>query len=595
MIEAAQIRNFCIIAHVDHGKSTLADRFLELGGLKQRILYEQVLDSNPIERERGITIKLAPICLEYQLPGNHRQIFNLIDTPGHVDFSYEVSRALAACEGAILLVDATQGVQAQTLAHAQVATNLGLTLIPVINKIDLDYANVNQTVRQLVEFFGFRESEILNVSAKTGEGVEKLAQEVIARIPPPKAIEQKELRCLVFNSVYDAHQGAVAWIRVVDGSIARGDIVKLAMTDVQSKVEELGIFKLNRQPVPILTAGQVGYVVLGLKDARLVKIGDTLTGMAGDIEPLPGYQTPRPVVYLGLYPASGDDPQRLRDALEKLALSDSSLIFSPEYSSVLGQGFRCGFLGLLHADITQERLEREFKVETFATTPSVSFAVIFKDGHKEEIVSATKFPKPEVVEEVLEPIMKLTILCPAISLGAVMTLAQEKRGTLIDQTYVEIQVKLIYEIPLSEIIVDFSDRLKSVSSGYATMDYEFLEMRSVEVAKLEVIVAGEKIEPLAQLVVKERLEQTGRRVVDKVKEVIPRHAFEIAIQAVVGGKVLARSDVKAFRKDVIAKLSGGDQTRKTKLLERQKKGKQRMKQFGRITLPQEVFVDLLRS
>lgn len=608
-VDQPQIRNFCIIAHVDHGKSTLADRFLEMGDLKPRVSVEQVLDTNPIERERGITIKLAPVRLKYKLSEKLQEIFNfarlparqafctfnLIDTPGHVDFSYEVSRALAACEGAILLVDATRGVQAQTLAHARVALSLGLTIIPVVNKIDLPNADVEGTKRQLAEFFGFEAEVILSVSAKTGMGVGKLLEEVAMRIPAPSGKTGQASRALVFNSVYDPHRGVVAWVRVVDGQIKVGDNLGFLATGARGVAEEVGFFELEHRPARALSAGEVGYVVSGLKDISLVKVGDTLT-LAGE-KPisLPGYQLPKPMVFLSLYPVINQNFLQLRSALEKLALSDSSLSFGPEASPVLGQGFRCGFLGLLHAEITQERLGREFGVETFAATPSVPYELEPKDGSVKVITAAGDFPEAGMVRVIREPVMKVTTISPKEFLGAVMGLAEEKRGRLVDMTYIGDQVKIIHEVPLAELIAGFADQLKSRSKGYASMDYEFLKMEPVDLVKLDVVIAGDKIESLSQLVIRERALYIARKMAERFKEIIPRHNFEIAIQIMIGGKILARADVGAFRKDVIAKLSGGDQTRKTKLLERQKKGKARMKQFGRVSLPQEVFVDFLKS
>jgi GTP-binding protein LepA len=599
----SNIRNFSIIAHIDHGKSTLADRFLEIGGLRPRIAQEQILDSNPIERERGITIKLAPVHLQYHLPENlisnlKFQIsnFNLIDTPGHVDFSYEVSRALAACEGAILLVDAARGVQAQTLAHADVAKRLGLSIIPVINKIDLENANIEKTTDQLHQFFGFDRDQILNVSAKTGQGLERLLEEIVTRVPCPKGSSELPLRALVFNSVYDSHRGVVAWVRIFDGNLETASQVKLLAGNVIAKAEEVGYFELKSKAADALSAGEVGYIVLGLKDIKDVKVGDTITITdQKDIVALPGYKTPKPMVYLSLYPLGGENFLELRSALEKLALSDSSLVFTPESSPVLGQGFRCGFLGLLHADITQERLEREFSTATFATAPSVPYELHYKNGETKTITSAKDYPDPTYISGVYEPVMQATIVSPDEFLGAIMTLAQDKRGTLLKLDYIGSQIKAVYEIPLSELIIDFADRLKSVSRGYASMDYEFNIMKPVELAKLDVVIAGDIVDSLSQLVVKNKAPFIARKIAAHLKVTIPQHNFAVSIQISAGGKILAREDVKAFRKDVIAKLSGGDQRRKIKLLEKQKKGKARMKQFGRVTLPQEVFINLLKS
>lgn len=596
MTSEESIRNFSIIAHVDHGKSTLADRFLEMGALMPRNIQTQILDSNPIERERGITIKLAPVRLLYNPQGSPPVVFNLIDTPGHVDFSYEVSRALAACEGAILLVDATRGVQAQTLAHYSVAKSLGLTTIPVVNKIDLENANVENTLTQMEKFFGFPRSEIFPVSAKTGAGLDQLLGEIVAKIPPPRGKINSPLRALVFNSLYDPHRGIIAWIRVVDGSLTAGDQIRLPGSGATSVAEEVGYFEIKNRASESLTAGEVGYVVLGLKNLKDVQVGDTVTHLTEEnISPLPGYQLPKPMVFLSLYPLGGENFQEFRTALEKLSLSDSSLIFSPESSPVLGLGFRCGFLGLLHGDITQERLEREFSVETFATTPSVPYELHYKNGEIKTITSAKDFPDLTLLDHVEEPIAKATIVSPEEYLGDIMTISQDKRGSLLDLSYIGGQIKATYEIPLSELIVDFADRLKSVSRGYASLDYQFTRMTTVGLVKLDVLIAGDSVESLSQLVVGEKAPFVARKMADHLKRTIPQHNFAVSIQILAGGKILAREDVKGFRKDVIAKLSGGDQRRKIKLLEKQKKGKARMKQFGRVSLPQEVFIDLLKA
>lgn len=590
------IRNFSIIAHIDHGKSTLADRFLEVGGLMPRQSQEQVLDSNPIERERGITIKLAPVRLKYQPPSGDPLILNLIDTPGHVDFSYEVSRALAACEGAILLVDATRGVQAQTLAHASVAQSLGLSIIPVINKIDLENANIQSTLTQIEKFFGFTPNEVFRVSAKTGEGVEGLLGEIVRKVPPPQGNPNLPLRALVFSSVYDPHRGVIAWVRVVDGVLNSGVQLKLLGSSASSKAEEVGYFEIKQQKSDSLSAGEVGYIVLGLKNLRDVQVGDTITTVdSKDVLPLPGYRLPKPMVFMSLFPEGGQNFLELRTALEKLSLSDSSLVYTPESSPVLGQGFRCGFLGLLHADITQERLTREFAMETFAATPSVPYEIHYKNGQIKTITTASDFPDPTFITKVQEPIMKATVLSPQDYLGDIMTLSQDKRGKLLDISYIGNQVKVIYEMPLSEIIIDFADLLKSSSKGYASLDYEFLKMEPVDLTKLDVLIASDEVSSLSQLVVKEKAPFVARKMASNLKNAIPQHNFAVSIQISAGGKILAREDVKAFRKDVIAKLSGGDQRRKIKLLEKQKKGKARMKEFGRVTLPQEAFINLLKS
>ncbi|MBU2051827.1 MAG: translation elongation factor 4 [Patescibacteria group bacterium] len=585
------IRNFCVISHIDHGKTTLTDRFLELTRTaKTGRLTERFLDSNPIEKERGITIKLAPVRLEYQ-----GYILNLIDTPGHVDFSYEVSRSLAACEGAILLVDVTAGIQAQTLANAYKAINEKLVLIPVINKIDLNRAEVKATSTSLQNMFGFRETEIIPISAKTGENLIQLIKAVIERIPPPAGKPDKPLQALVFNSFYHQHWGVIASVRLVNGSVAAGDRLQFLGSGAEFQAENLGYFLPQMQPAPGLSAGEVGYIATGLKNISLCRVGDTLasSGLSA-IPPLAGYQEPKPMVFMDLYPIGNEDFLRLKTALEKLSLNDSSLHFLPVSSATLGSGFKIGFQGLLHADVVQERLEREFDLELISTNPSVEYLVDLRTGKTINITSPAELPDPTLINQIKEPMIKLTIFTPKTYLGAVMQLAQSRRGSLINQQYFGSQVQLVYRLPLRELVSDFFGQLKSLSSGFASLDWEFLDYQAVDLIKLEVKLNRETIDPLSQLVIRSQAAAAAKRLAVKLKAAIPRQQFELPIQVMLGGKVLARETIKAFRKDVTAKLYGGDQTRKDKLLKKQKKGKKRMKQVGRINLPQEAFLALMR-
>lgn len=626
------IRNFAIIAHIDHGKSTLADRLLELTGtVAIRDMAEQLLDSNPIERERGITIKLAPVRMQYglRISDNLLQtyILNLIDTPGHVDFSYEVSRSLAACEGAVLVVDATQGVQAQTLAHLNQARAHRLVVIPVVNKIDVPAARIEETQAQLVEL-GFSGDEQLLVSARTGQNVPQVLEAIVRRIPAPKGIRESQTRALVFSSQYDTHKGVVVFVRVVDGAVemnSRTRIRFLASGAVTAPVE-LGYFNPQMRPEKRLETGEVGYIATGLKDVRLAKVGDTITvqsdkfklqsenaGISDElpsdvrtgavIAALPGYKEPKPMVFLGLFPVSSDEFQGAREAMEKLRLSDSAFTFRPISSLALGNGFHCGFLGLLHAEVVQERLLREFGLTMIATVPSVEYLIKFKvhtekfkvdtDGYY-HIQSASEYPDPSVIEEVREPVMRLTVYTPKAYVGAVMQLATEKRGEYADLSYHGDQAVFTYLIPLSEMIIDFFDRLKSVTEGYASLDYEFSEYRKVDVEKVDILVNHEKVDALSFLVVSAQAQRRARGIVERLSEVIPRHQFAIPVQGAIGGQIIARADIKPFRKDVIQKLYGGDRTRKDKLLGKQKKGKAKMKLIGRVEIPQTAFFDVLK-
>jgi GTP-binding protein LepA len=589
------IRNFAIVAHIDHGKSTLADRLLEITHtVSARLMHNQLLDSNPIERERGITIKLAPVRMEYTL-NNQTYILNLIDTPGHVDFSYEVNRSLAACEGVVLLVDATQGVQAQTLAHFQQAQKLNLCIIPVLNKIDVSSADIPGSITQMMEIFGFKSEEILQVSAKTGAGVETLLETIINQIPPPQGVSSSTLRALVFNSSFDSHLGVLAWVRIVDGQIKTQDKLILLGTQATTSAIEVGVFVPQRKNTSILSAGEVGFVVTGIREISEITVGDTLTADGREKTlSLPGYQPIKPVVFVSFYPIDGSEINSLHDALNKLRLQDSALQFFPEFSPALGNGFRVGLLGMLHADIVQERIEREFGINLIAIAPSVEYEILLKNGETKHISKAMDLPDLSVISEIREPAIKLSIFVPAEHVGATIQLCQDHRASLIDMKYIGKLVLLTYSMPLAELIHQFYDQLKSVTQGYATLDYELIGFISSDLVKLDVLVLGEVIDSLSQIVPRSRSPYIGRELVEKLKEIIPRQQFEISIQAAVGSHVLARADLKGFRKDVIAKLSGGDQTRKDKLLKKQKKGKARMKRVGKIDLPQEAFLSVLK-
>lgn len=588
MLDLNYIRNFCIIAHVDHGKSTLADRLLEkTNTVAPYDMQNQLLDSNPIERERGITIKLAPVRMKYQ-----NYILNLIDTPGHVDFSYEVSRSLAACEGAVLVVDATQGIQAQTLAHANKAFENNLVLIPAINKIDLPNADIEGTKKSLIETFGFDENEILLISAKLGTNIDILLENIIKKIPCPKG-NPAPLRALLFNSSFDAFKGVIVHVRIVDGEIKKNDSLKLIAQKSSFQASEVGFFNPKMFPVEKLSTGEVGYIATGLKEVSLCKVGDTITSLNASPPPLAGYIEPKPFVFVGLYPIDGNDYPLLKDSLEKLKLKDSSLYFEPERSQTLGHGFVIGFLGLLHAEITQERLEKEYNLNLIATTPSVEYQIILKNKSIIYVKNAADFPDPSLIEKSFEPITKSTIITPKDYLGPILELCQDSRGELLNMEYRGSQVILSYKIPLSELITDFHDTLKSRSQGYASLDYQISGLEEAEVVKLSILLNHDAVDALSMIVVKEKSESLGKVLVEKLKDVIPRQQFEIAVQAAIGGKIIARSDVRAYRKDVTQKLYGGDRTRKDKLLEAQKKGKKRLKTFGKVEIPQDAFFRLL--
>jgi len=674
------IRNFAIIAHIDHGKSTLADRLMEMTGtVSRREMQDQMLDSNPIERERGITIKLAPVRMKYRIQNSESKIqnekkysqtvpsilnsefyiLNLIDTPGHVDFTYEVSRSLAACEGALLVVDATQGVQAQTLANLHLARNHHLTVIPLINKIDLPNARTEETEAELVEL-GFTKEEILHISAKTGKNVEQVLDAIVERIPCPQGNQDAPARALVFSSQYDSHKGVVVFVRVVDGSLPfKGDTFQGVYSNTQMQIRflassaevtpiEIGYFSPKMVPSGGLSTGEVGYIATGLKDVRLAKVGDTITiqnsefriqnykNLPSDVPSLPGYKEPKPMVFVGLFPIEQEEFTKARVAVEKFRLSDGAFSFRPISSTALGNGFHCGFLGLLHAEIVQERLSREFGLDLLATAPSVEYRVQLKagvnpakagivhgslfivDGKEKKdfsmndepstnsqysIQSPSEFPDPSFIEDVQEPIMQVTLYAPKRYVGPIMQLAQQKRGEYVDLVYHLEQAEFTYLMPLSDIIVDFFDRLKSVTEGYASLDYEFFDYQKADVIKVDILVNHEKVDALSFLIVKDQARNRGKDIVERLAEVLPRQQFSIPVQAAIGsprsggagGEIIARADIKPFRKDVIAKLYGGDRTRKDKLLKKQKRGKEKMKRIGSVEIPQTAFFDVLRK
>ena len=590
------IRNFCIIAHIDHGKSTLADRILELtGSIDKRELKNQMLDSMDLERERGITIKLNAVTLNYK-KDNKEYILNLIDTPGHVDFSYEVSRSLAACEGAILVVDATQGVEAQTLANLYLALDNNLKVIPVINKIDLPSANPNKVITEL-ENIGFDKKDIVLTSAKTGEGVSELLDKIIEIIPSPQGKENKPLKALIFDSLFDSYRGVITSIRVVDGEVKVKDIVKMMETNATYDVVGLSINTPKEKEIKSLTAGEVGYLYASIKSISDVHVGDTITLENNQAaEKLPGYKPMKSTVYCGLYPIESNKFEDLREALNKLKLNDAALIFEPETSKALGFGFRCGFLGLLHMEIIEERIEREFGINLIATSPSVVYEVELTDKTKIEIDSPSKMPKRELISKTYEPYVKCSIFTPSTYIGPLMELCQDKRGTFINIDYIDTErVTINYELPLSEIVYDFFDKLKSYTKGYASFDYELIGYKESNLVKMDILLNGEVVDALSVIVHKDFAYQRGKVVCEKLKEIIPRQLFEVPIQAAIGQHIISRETVRALRKDVLAKCYGGDITRKKKLLEKQKEGKKRMKQIGSVEVPQEAFLSILST
>lgn len=590
------IRNFCIIAHIDHGKSTLADRILELtGAIDKREAKEQMLDSMDLERERGITIKLNAVQLNYK-KNNEEYLLNLIDTPGHVDFSYEVSRSLAACEGALLVVDASQGVEAQTLANLYLALDNNLTVIPVINKIDLPSADPNKVTQEL-ENIGFNKEDIVLTSAKTGVGIPELLDKIIEVIPSPKGNRNEKLKALIFDSLFDSYRGVITSIRIVDGEVKNGDIIKMMETGAEYDVVGLSVNTPKEKQVDKLVAGEVGYLYASIKSISDVHVGDTITQKESPAdEPLPGYKQIKPTVYCGLYPIESNKFEDLREALSKLKLNDAALTYEPETSKALGFGFRCGFLGLLHMEIIEERVEREFGIDLIATSPSVVYEVELTDKTKVIVDSPAKMPRREIVSKTYEPYVKCSIFTPSTYIGPLMELCQDKRGTFLSIDYLDTErVTINYEIPLSEIVYDFFDNLKSSTKGYASFDYEVIGYKESNLVKMDILLNGEIVDALSVIVHKDFAYQRGRIVVEKLKEIIPRQLFEVPIQAAIGMHVIARETVKALRKDVLAKCYGGDVTRKKKLLEKQKEGKKRMKQIGNVEIPQEAFLSILST
>ena len=591
------IRNFCIIAHVDHGKSTLADRLLQLTGtISDREMVNQVLDTMDLEREKGVTIKASAVRMNYLASDGQNYELNLIDTPGHVDFNYEVSRALAACEGAILVVDATQGIEAQTLANLYLALDGNLVIIPVINKIDLVSAQPEIVAEDIASLLGVKKDEILKISAKEGTNVPLILEEIVKQIPPPKGDSKDILQALVFDSHYDSYKGVIAYVRVYHGTILPTDNLRVMSTSIDMRPVEIGVFAPYMKPIEHLEAGDVGYIATGFKTVRECRVGDTITSAVNPAkESLPGYHHPKPMVFAGIYPVEGEDYENLKEALDKLQLNDASLIFQPETSMALNFGFRCGFLGLFHMEIIQERLEREYDLDIVVTAPSVEYEVEMLDGQTMLVDSPAKLPDEAQIKEIREPWMLLQIITPTDYYGTIMELVTKRHGIYKNQDYpAPNRVQLNFEIPLSEIIVDFFDDLKSRSRGYASMDYLFIEYRSGELEKLEVLVGGEPVDAMAAIVHKDAAYHKGQRLVTKLKELIPRQLYDVAIQASAGGRVISRANVKAVRKDVLAKCYGGDITRKKKLLEKQKKGKKRMKMVGNVEIPQEAFMAVLR-
>jgi GTP-binding protein LepA len=590
------IRNFSIIAHIDHGKSTLADRILELtGAVDPAKMRAQVLDSMELERERGITIKAQAVRVVYTAADGRSYRLHLIDTPGHVDFSYEVSRSLAACEGALLVVDAAQGVEAQTVANTYAAIEAGLELIPVVNKVDLPSAEPDEVAAQIVDLIGGDPDDVIRISAKTGEGIGEVLEAIVDRIPPPAGEPDAPGRALIFDSEFDQYRGVVAYVRMVDGEFASREPISAMQAGTEAEIDEMGHLTPEMRPAESMAAGEVGYVITGIKDVARLRVGDTMTPRARPAaEPLPGYREVRPVVFCGLFPIDTDQYEDLRDALERLALNDAALSYEPESSEALGFGFRCGFLGLLHMDIVRERLEREYDLELLATTPNVRYEVRVRGGDTVEVHSPAEMPDPGEIEEILEPYIRATIVTPTEYVGAVMELCQGRRGTHVDMHYLSPQrVQLSYELPLAEIVLDFYDQLKSQTRGYASLDYEPIGMRASDLVKLDVLLAGDRVDALSIIVHRATAYAAGKGLVERLQKTIPRQLFDVPVQAAIGSRVLARETVKALRKDVTAKLYGGDVTRKRKLLEKQKAGKRRMKQVGRVEVPQEAFLSVL--
>ncbi|WP_417508598.1 translation elongation factor 4 [Methylophaga sp.] len=590
------IRNFSIIAHIDHGKSTIADRFIQIcGGLTDREMSQQVLDSMDIERERGITIKAQSVSLEYKARDGETYQLNFIDTPGHVDFSYEVSRSLAACEGALLVVDAAQGVEAQSVANCYTAIDLGLEVLPVLNKIDLPSAEPERVAQEIEDIIGVDAMDAVRCSAKTGIGIEDVLEELVAKVPAPKGNPDAPLKALIIDSWFDSYVGVISLVRIVDGSLKHKDKIKVMSTGQEYQVDQVGTFTPKRTPCNVLDCGDVGYVISGVKEIDGAPVGDTLThAHHGADKMLPGFKEVTPQVYAGIFPVSSDDYENFREALSKLRLNDASLFYEPESSQALGFGFRCGFLGLLHMEIIQERLEREYDLDLITTAPTVVFEVLKKNGEVERVENPSSLPDVGTIEEIREPIVRADILVPQDHLGAVITLCVEKRGVQKNMQYMGKQVALTYELPMNEVVIDFFDRVKSVSRGYASLDYHFVRFEPANLVKLDIMINGERVDALSLIVHKDSSVGRGRLLVEKMKELIPRQMFDIAIQAAIGGHIIARSTVKAMRKNVLAKCYGGDVSRKRKLLEKQKAGKKRMKSVGKVDVPQEAFLAVLQ-
>ena len=594
----AHIRNFCIVAHIDHGKSTLADRLIEAtGAVEKRLMREQLLDTMDLERERGITIKLNAVRMQYKAQDGVTYELNLIDTPGHVDFTYEVSRSLAACEGAILVVDASQGVQAQTLSNLFLALDAGLEIIPVLNKIDLPGAEPDRRAREIVDLIGVNREEILSVSAKEGTGIPELLEAVVRRVPPPGGLEEAPLRALIFDSYFDRYRGAIPSIRVVDGVVRQGmDIAFGAHPDDVYTVDEVGFLQLGQRPTDALEAGEVGYLVANLRSVSDTRVGDTVLD-ANDraAELLPGYRDVKSMVFAGLYPTDSDQYEGLRDALEKLKLNDASLHYEPESSVALGFGFRCGFLGLLHMEIVQERLEREFNLDLLTTVPTVEYHVYLTAGDMMILESPVKLPDPSAIDRIEEPYVKARILAPAEYIGAIMRLGQDRRGVYLGMKYLDAtRVEFDWEFPLGEIVLDFYDKLKGLSRGYASLDYELAGYREADLVRLDLLINGDPVDAFSVIIHRDKAYDWGRKIAEKLKELIPRQLYQVIIQAAIGQKIIARETISALRKDVLAKCYGGDVTRKRKLLEKQKEGKKRMKQLGSVEIPQEAFLAVLQ-
>ena len=590
------IRNFSIIAHIDHGKSTLADRIIQLcGGLSEREMEAQVLDSMDIERERGITIKAQTAALQYKARDGRLYNLNLIDTPGHVDFSYEVSRSLSACEGALLVVDASQGVEAQTVANCYTAIELGVEVVPVLNKIDLPAADPDRAREEIEDVIGIDATEAVLASAKTGQGVEDILEAIISRIPAPKGDPAAPLKALIIDSWFDNYVGVVMLVKVVDGSLRPKDRILLMSAEAQYPCEQVGVFTPKSQARSALSAGEVGFVIAGIKELKAAKVGDTVTlADRRAAEALPGFKEIKPQVFAGLYPVEANQYDALREALEKLKLNDASLHYEPEVSQALGFGFRCGFLGLLHMEIVQERLEREYDMDLITTAPTVVYEVLMRDGRVLSVENPSKLPDPSRIDEIREPIITTTVFVPQDYLGAVITLCEQKRGAQVNMQYHGRQVMLTYDMPMAEVVMDFFDKLKSVSRGYASLDYEFKEYRPADVVKLDILINGDRVDALSVIVHRANSQYRGRELASKMRELIPRQMYDVAVQAAIGSNIIARENIKALRKNVLAKCYGGDITRKRKLLEKQKAGKKRMKQVGSVEIPQEAFLAVLR-